>query len=40
MSISTINRKLDPGKVRSLQRATSKDGFFLVCALDHLSDFA
>jgi tagatose 1,6-diphosphate aldolase len=40
MSESTINRKLDPGKVRSLQRATSKDGFFLVCALDHLSDFA
>jgi tagatose 1,6-diphosphate aldolase len=31
---------LDPGKVRGLQRATSEDGFFLVCALDHLSDFA
>lgn len=31
---------LDPGKVRSLQRVTSEDGYFLVCALDHLSDFA
>ena len=35
-----INRKLDPGKVRSLQRVTSNDGYFMVCALDHLSDFA
>jgi tagatose 1,6-diphosphate aldolase len=33
-------RTLDPGKVRALQRVTSEDGFFLVCALDHLSDFA
>jgi tagatose 1,6-diphosphate aldolase len=31
--------KIDPGKLRSLQRVTSEDGFFLVCALDHLSDF-
>jgi tagatose 1,6-diphosphate aldolase len=30
----------DPGKTRSLQRVTSHDGFFLICALDHLSDFA
>jgi tagatose 1,6-diphosphate aldolase len=30
---------LDPGKARSLQRVTSEDGFFLICALDHLSDF-
>jgi tagatose 1,6-diphosphate aldolase len=30
---------LDPGKARSLQRVTSPDGFFLICALDHLSDF-
>ena len=30
---------LDPGKARSLQRVTSQDGFFLICALDHLSDF-
>jgi tagatose 1,6-diphosphate aldolase len=30
---------LDPGKARSLQRVTSADGFFLICALDHLSDF-
>jgi tagatose 1,6-diphosphate aldolase len=29
----------DPGKARSLQRVTSSDGFFLICALDHLSDF-
>lgn len=40
MSESTTNRRLDPGKVRSLQRVSSRDGFFLVCALDHLSDFA
>lgn len=31
---------LDPGKVRGMQRVTSADGFFLICALDHLSDFA
>lgn len=31
---------LDPGKVRSLQRVTSAEGFFEICALDHLSDFA
>jgi hypothetical protein len=30
----------DPGKTRSLQRVTSHDGVFLICALDHLSDFA
>jgi tagatose 1,6-diphosphate aldolase len=30
---------LDPGKARGLQRVTSPDGFFLICALDHLSDF-
>jgi tagatose 1,6-diphosphate aldolase len=30
----------DPGKIRGLQRVTSPDGFFLICALDHLSDFA
>jgi tagatose 1,6-diphosphate aldolase len=35
-----VDRDLDPGKVRSLQRVTSADGFFLICALDHLSDFA
>jgi tagatose 1,6-diphosphate aldolase len=29
----------DPGKARSIQRVTSPDGFFLICALDHLSDF-
>jgi tagatose 1,6-diphosphate aldolase len=29
----------DPGKTRSLQRVTSEDGYFLICALDHLSDF-
>ena len=39
MPESTINRKLDPGKVRALQRVTSNDGYFMVCALDHLSDF-
>lgn len=35
-SVSTI----DPGKVRGLQRVTSADGYFLICAIDHLSDFA
>jgi tagatose 1,6-diphosphate aldolase len=30
---------IDPGKMRSLQRVVSHDGFFLICALDHLSDF-
>ena len=31
---------LDPGKIRGLQRVTTDDGYFLICALDHLSDFA
>jgi tagatose 1,6-diphosphate aldolase len=30
---------IDPGKMRSFQRVISPDGFFLICALDHLSDF-
>lgn len=30
---------LDPGKARGLRRVTSADGYFLICALDHLSDF-
>jgi tagatose 1,6-diphosphate aldolase len=30
---------IDPGKLRSLRRVTTEDGFFLICALDHLSDF-
>jgi tagatose-1,6-bisphosphate aldolase len=36
--VTTLN--IDPGKVRGLQRVTSADGFFLICAIDHLSDFA
>src|SRR3984885_120606 len=32
-------QNIDPGKLRSLQRVTTTDGFFLICALDHLSDF-
>jgi tagatose-1,6-bisphosphate aldolase len=28
------------GKIRGMQRVTSPDGFFLICAIDHLSDFA
>jgi hypothetical protein len=36
---ATAAPALDPGKARSLQRVTSADGFFLICALDHLSDF-
>jgi tagatose-1,6-bisphosphate aldolase len=35
-----MNHKIiDPGKLRSFQRVTSPDGYFLICALDHLSDF-
>jgi tagatose 1,6-diphosphate aldolase len=36
-----MNKKenIDPGKLRSLQRVTTADGLFLICALDHLSDF-
>lgn len=30
----------DPGKIRGLRRVTSEAGFFEICALDHLSDFA
>jgi tagatose 1,6-diphosphate aldolase len=29
----------DLGKLRGLQRVTTADGYFLICALDHLSDF-
>jgi tagatose 1,6-diphosphate aldolase len=32
-------KTIDPGKARSLQRVTSADGYFLICALAHLSDF-
>jgi tagatose 1,6-diphosphate aldolase len=35
-----VNSIIDPGKIRGLQRVTSADGYFLICALDHLSDFA
>ncbi|MGH7122211.1 MAG: tagatose 1,6-diphosphate aldolase, partial [Acetobacteraceae bacterium] len=30
---------IDPGKIRGFQRVTTADGFFLICAFDHLSDF-
>lgn len=41
MSSSTVTASaLDPGKIRGLQRVTSSAGFFEICALDHLSDFA
>jgi tagatose 1,6-diphosphate aldolase len=33
------HRSIDPGKLRGLQRVSTPDGFFLICALDHLSDF-
>jgi tagatose 1,6-diphosphate aldolase len=36
----TTSASIDPGKIRGLQRVTSDDGFFLICAIDHLSDFA
>src|SRR5215831_15603412 len=37
--MNTKENRIDPGKLRSIQRVTTSDGFFLVCALDHLSDF-
>jgi hypothetical protein len=37
--MKTKTDNIDPGKLRSLQRVTSSDGYFLICALDHLSDF-
>jgi len=37
--MSTQPNAIDPGKMRSFQRVTTPDGFFLICALDHLSDF-
>ena len=30
---------IDLGKIRGMQRVTSADGYFLICAIDHLSDF-
>lgn len=36
----SANPTLDPGKLRGLQRVTTEAGFFEICALDHLSDFA
>ena len=37
--MNTTRNTIDPGKLRSIQRVTTPDGFFLICALDHLSDF-
>ena len=37
--MKTKTENVDPGKLRSFQRVTSSDGYFLICALDHLSDF-
>jgi len=38
--MSTAAVPQDIGKIRGLQRVTSEAGFFEICALDHLSDFA
>jgi tagatose 1,6-diphosphate aldolase len=38
--MSTAAIPQDPGKIRGLQRVTTEAGFFEICALDHLSDFA
>lgn len=38
--MSTAVVPQDPGKIRGLRRVTSEAGFFEICALDHLSDFA
>src|SRR5262249_28447218 len=35
----SLSAARDPGKIRSLQRVTTADGFFVICVLDHLSDF-
>ena len=37
--MNTKENRIDPGKLRSIQRVTTPDGFFLICALDYLSDF-
>src|ERR1700745_4185607 len=37
--MNTKENRTDLGKLRSIQRVTTADGFFLICALDHLSDF-
>src|SRR6266516_2492641 len=39
-TMSVRKPALDPGKIRGLQRVTTDAGFFEICALDHLSDFA
>src|ERR1700732_5416982 len=39
LPMNTIKNTIDPGKLRSIQRVTPPGGFFLICALDHLSDF-
>jgi tagatose 1,6-diphosphate aldolase len=38
--MSTAAVPQDLGKIRGLQRVTSEAGYFEICALDHLSDFA
>lgn len=37
---TTTTPRIDPGKLRGLQRVASEDGFLEICAFDHLSDFA
>lgn len=37
--IGRVERVLPPGKVRGVQRIASEDGFVLVCALDHITEF-
>jgi tagatose 1,6-diphosphate aldolase len=39
-ALPTTSPKIDPGKLRGLQRVASEDGFLEICAFDHLSDFA
>jgi len=39
MTAHPLPARLDPGKVRSFQRVLTDDGFFQICAIDHLHDF-
>lgn len=40
MTLSNRTRAIDPVKYRAIQQVTSADGFFQICALDHLREFA
>lgn len=37
--MNTHHATIHPGQVRGLQQVASPDGYFLVCALDHITEF-